>query len=456
MEAAMETTTRLLLPEVREALASEPQELAALTEEMHPADLADLVRELQPGEAQQLLAVLPPDFSARVLEMCDEETRARLFGEVAKHDVAEAIEITDAMAADDRADLYADLPDELRKQLLDAIPSEESQDIRQLLAYPEGTAGALMTTEFVALSAHTTAAQSIDEVRRVATEMETIYSAYAINDNGTLLGVVSLRDLVVSPASRRIEELMEPNVITIDVDAEQAEAARLIAKYDLLALPVVDRNHQLLGIITVDDVIDVVQDEATEDVHRMGAVEPLEQPYMMTPPLELVRKRAPWLIALFIGGTLTPSVLEHYSTTLAAAAVLMWFVPLIVSAGGNAGSQSATLIIRAMALGRVEPREVAVILRRELIVGFLLGVVLAAVGMLRVLATSSTRDLHIVLIISMSLIAVVTLAAMVGSGLPLLLKRLGLDPAVASTPFIASAMDVTGMFLYFEIARAIL
>jgi magnesium transporter len=451
----METTTRLLLPEVREALASEPQELAELTEEMHPADLADLVRELEPEEAQKFLSVLPAEFGARVLENCDEETRTRLFGEMAKENVAEAIEITDAMAADDRADLYADLPDELRKQLLDAIPSEESQDIRQLLAYPEGTAGALMTTEFVAVSAQQTAAGAIDEVRRVATDMETIYSAYAINEHGTLLGVVSLRDLVVSPAARRIEELMEPNVITVDVDAEQAEAARLIAKYDLLALPVVDQKHQLLGIITVDDVIDVVQEEATEDAHRLGAVEPLEQPYLATPFYSLVRKRAPWLIALFIGGTLTPSVLEHYSS-LEAAAVLMWFVPLIVSAGGNAGSQSATLIIRAMAVGTVATEDIKRILRRELLVGVLLGLILASVGVLRVIMTGSTRSLEMVLVVWLSLLAVVTVAALVGSGLPMLLRRLGLDPAVASTPFIASAMDVTGMLVYFEIARAFL
>jgi len=452
----MENTTRLLLPEVREALDKEPHELAELTEEMHPADLADMVRELEPEQAEKLLHVLPAEIGARVLEACDEETRTRLFGEMALHDPQEAIELTDAMAADDRADLYADLPDDLRKQLLDAIDDEESQDIRQLLAYPEDTAGALMTTEFVALPATRTAAEAIDDVRTVAAETETIYSAYAVNENGTLLGVVSLRDLVISPAHRRVEELMNPNVVTVDVDADQEEAARLIAKYDLLALPVVDRAHQLLGIITVDDVIDVVQEEATEDVHRLGAVEPLEQAYLATGFLELVRKRAPWLVALFIGGTLTPSVLEHYSGVLASSAVLMWFVPLIVSAGGNAGSQSATLIIRAMALNRVEPRDVRRVLRREIVVGLMLGLVLASVGILRVMVTGSTRSLDMALVISLSLVAVVAMAALVGSGLPLLLRRLGIDPAVASTPFIASTMDVTGMFLYFEIARAIL
>jgi magnesium transporter len=453
----METTTRLLLPEVKEALQTEPDALVQLTEEMHPADLADLAGELEPELAQRLLQVLPLDVSARLLEACEEETRVELFGQLALNAMTDAIAITDEMAADDRADLYAQLPDEMRSQLLEAIDDEESLDIRQLLAYPEESAGALMTTDFVALPASTSAAEAIEEVRRIAEEMETIYQAYAVDPHGTLLGVVSLRDLVTSAADRTLDEIMNPNVVTVDAEADQEEVARLIAKYDLLALPVVSRTHQILGIITVDDVMDVVEEEATEDVHMLGAVDPLEAPYLATSLWELVKARAPWLVILFIGVMATANVLEHYShSNLESAYMLMWFVPLVVSSGGNSGSQSATLIIRAMAVGRVVPRDAGRVLRRELLVGSLLGVTVACVGVVRVLATGSTRSLEMALAIGLSLLAVVTFGSLLGSGVPLLLRRLGIDPAVSSTPFIASICDVAGLMVYFEIASLFL
>ncbi len=446
----METTTRLLLPEVTEALQSEPDQLAELTEEMHPADLADLVSALEPELAQRLLALLPPDVNAGILESCEEDKRAELFASMAVTAFDSAVSVTDVMAADDRADLYAQLPDELRHQLLEAIEPEESRDIRQLLSYPEDTAGALMTTDFVALSAATPAAEAIERVRENAEEMETIYQVYAVDSHGTLVGVVSLRDLVTSPAGRAINEFMNPNVVAINVDADQEEAARLIAKYDLLALPVVDRSYHLLGIITVDDVMDVVEEEATEDVHRLGAVEPLETPYLGTPLRQLVMARAPWLIGLFLASLTTENVLEHYAAS--HAVMLLWFVPLILSSGGNSGSQSATLVIRAMAIGKLELADGARILSRELIVGLVLGGMLAIVGVTRVLTTTGTRSFEMAAAIGVSLTAVVTVGALIGSGVPLLLKRLGVDPAVSSTPFIASVLDFTGLVVYFNIA----
>lgn len=453
----METTTRLLLPEVREALQNEPEQLLELIEEMHPVDLADLAAELEPDLQQRLLKVLPLEVGARVLESLEEDQRVELFGNIALTAMADAISITDEMAADDRADLYAQLPDDMRKQLLDAIDAEDSHDIRQLLSYPEDSAGALMTTDFVALSASLTVNQAIEEVRRIAADMETIYQAYAVDPHGTLLGVVSLRDLVVSKGNAKLDEILNPNVVSIDVYADQEEVARLISKYDLLALPVVDRSHHILGIITVDDVMDVLEEEATEDVHRMGAVDPLEQPYLTTPIWQLLRKRAPWLMILFIGGLVTENVLEHYAHIgIESVLVLLLFVPLIASSGGNAGSQSATLIIRAMAIGRVSFADAGRVLRRELIVGTMLGVVLATIGVARVMATGSTRSLEMAAAIGFSLLAVVTVGSLLGSGVPLALRRLGLDPAVASTPFIASVVDITGLVIYFEIARIFL
>lgn len=453
----MDTTTRLLLPEVTEALQNHPEELLELTEELHPADLADLASVLEPALAQALLAVLPVHIAARMLEACEEQPRLELFQTLAHNSLSRAVAITDEMAADDRADLYAHLPDDLRARLLEAIDDEESRDIRQLLSYPEDSAGALMTTDFVALPAHKTAAEAIELVRECAAEMETIYIAYAVDPNGTLLGAVSLRDLVTSPASRTIDAIMNPNILSVNVDDDQEDAARLLARYDLLAVPVVDRSHRILGIITVDDLMDVVEEEATEDAQKMGAVEPLPMPYMDTSFGHLIRARAPWLVSLFIAGLATASVLEHYThSTLASLAMLTWFVPLIISSGGNSGSQSATLIIRAMAVDKIQGSDTLRILRRELTIGLLLGLMLSSVGVLRLMLTGSTRSLSLAAAIGLSVMAVVTVGALVGSGVPLLLRRLGIDPAVSSTPFIASVLDIAGLLIYFEIATLIL
>ncbi len=453
----METITRLLLPEVTETLAENPEQLLELTEELHPADLADLIGALTPDMAQKLILVLPFEVAADMLEACDEEKRLQLFEPLARSAMTVAVSITDVMAADDRADLYALLPEDLRSRLLEAIDDEDSRDIRQLLSYPEDSAGALMTTDFVALPANRTAAEAIDVVRDSAAEMETIYIAYAVDPHGTLLGAVSLRDLVTSPAERTIDGIMNPHIVAVNADDDQEDAARLLAKYDLLAIPVVDRTHRILGIITVDDLMDVVEEEATEDAQKMGAVEPLETPYVVTPMRQIIKARAPWLLALFIAVLATENVLEYYSHVgLASVTMLMWFVPLIISSGGNSGSQSATLIIRAMAVGRLEGTNTSRILGRELAIGTILGLMVASVGVIRVLITESTRSLEMAATVSFALLSVVTFGALVGGGIPILLRRLRIDPAVSSTPFIASILDIAGLIIYFEIARALL
>ncbi|MBT8494665.1 MAG: magnesium transporter [Deltaproteobacteria bacterium] len=453
----METTTRLLLPEVKDALHSDPESLVELTEELHPADLADLVEALDPDDARQMLAILPVEVAADVLEHCEDAQQVELFAQLADARLGTAVAIVDAMVSDDRADLIAELADDLRSKLLANVDDEESRDIRQLMAYPEDSAGSLMTTDYVALPASTAASDAIDMVRQDAEEMETIYQAYAVDINGTLLGVVSLRDLVTSPADKSIDAVMNPNVVSVPAEADQEEVARLIAKYDLLALPVVDRNHRILGIITVDDVIDVLQEEATEDIHSLGAVDPLEDRYIDTPMWDLVKARAPWLIVLFVAVYGTKEVLAHYSeSNIESLAMLMWFVPLVISVGGNSGSQSATLIIRAFAVGGLEMNHAGRVLMRELVVGLKLGVIVGLAGVGAVLLDAETRNLAMVLTMSLSVVAIVTVGGLLGSGVPMILRRLGIDPAVASTPFIASMVDVAGLVIYFEIAKALL
>ncbi len=460
----MDTTTRLLLPEVTDVLTKRPYDLAPLAEELHPADLADLAAALPLDLATQLLKVLPVDKATALVEQASLDLQVRLFETIAETSLPLVTAITDAMAADDRADLFAELPHDLQTKLLETIDAEESADIRQLLAHPEDSAGALMTTEFVAVHAGITAAQAIDIVRHNAEQMETVYQAYAVDPNDTLLGVISLRDLVTAKASRPIDELMNPKVVSIPAEADQEQAARIMGKYDLLALPVVNSHHQIIGIITVDDVMDVVEEEATEDVQKLGAVDPLEVPYLAVSVWGLIRARAPWLIALFVAVLATENVLEYYSSTHSQSQtgvpklidMLMWFVPLIISSGGNSGSQSATLIIRAMALGRLQGESMWRLLRRELIVGIVLGLLLSTVGILRLLLTQSTRSLALAATVSLSIFMVVVVGALVGTGVPMVLRRLGIDPAVSSTPFIASILDVFGLIIYFEIARRII
>ncbi len=448
----METTTRLILPDVAEALRTDPASVVELTEELHAADLADLTVELEDELALKLLRAMPVDQDAALLAAMERGKRVDLYRQLIDQSLDYAVSVAEAMPPDERADLFGELAEETRAALLGRMERAEAREVRQLLAYAEGTAGALMTTKFVVLSGDATVERAIDIVRASAADMETIYDAYAIDPNGTLLGVVSLRDLVVSPLAKTIAEIMEPNVIAVPAEADQEEAARLIAKYDLFALPVLDDVRRIVGIITVDDVVDVLQEEATEDVQKLGAIQPLEDTYFQTTFWQFVRKRAPWLTFLFVAGFVTTSAMRHLTTVFDRMAPLLWFVPVIISSGGNSGSQSASLMIRALATGEVKPRDFGKIIAREAIMGLTLGLILGVCGVGRALSWDATRTIEVVSTVSLTIIAVVTFGAVLGAGLPLLLRRLGLDPAVSSTPFIASLSDVAGLMIYFGIA----
>lgn len=454
-DGLMETTTRLLLPDVSEALRSDPASVVGMLEELHPADVADLAAALDDELAMTLLRTLPVEEGARILEALDESRRAALVEQMAAADKPATAELVEEMAPDEAADLVAELPAETRDALLTEMPQEEQRDLKQLLAYPEGTAGAIMTTNFVGVGADTTVQETIEIIRRDAEEMETINYAYVVDPHGVLLGVVTLRDLVLAKGDKQIAEVMRSAVIAVDDTEPQTEVARVAQKYDLLAVPVIDRSRRIVGIVTVDDVVDVLEEEATKDAQQMGAVAPLEHSYFQTSFWGFVAKRAPWLIFLFIAGFVTSAAMKSLTDTFDEIAALLWFVPLIISSGGNAGSQSATLMIRALAVDEVRPRDFARVIGRELGMGLALGLILGVFGVGRAMAWSATRTAEIVGTVSLSIVAVVTIGSMIGAGLPLLLKRLGMDPAVSSTPFIASLSDVMGLLIYYEIARAL-
>ena len=443
----------LFLPEVRDALKSDPAAICELVEELHPVDAAEIFLGLKEEEQLIFLKVLPLTAQVEILEEIDDDLRAALFEKIAPE---MAVRLVVEMSADERADLFHELPAPLAAKILAKLSKEDAKDLRSLLAWPEGTAGALMTTDDVELEAEMTVAEAIERIREVAEDVETIYYAYAISPEGSLRGVVSLRSLVLAKPDRSIAELMDTeHLVTVHGSDDQAEVTQVIARYDLLAVPVVDDAGRLLGIITVDDTLDAAEEDATEEVQRLSGMEPLEDSYLKTGFFQLIRSRAGWLVLLFVGEMLTGNAMRAFEESLTEAIALVFFIPLIISAGGNTGSQSAGLLIRALALGEVVPRRALSVAVREVLSGIMLGVILALLGAARAFLWEGIGN-QIALIVGLSIICVVTFAALMGGLMPILVKKLGFDPAVASTPLVATLVDIVGLFLYFGIAQAIL
>jgi magnesium transporter len=443
----------LLAPDLAETLKTSPEHAIALAEELHAVDLADLIFGLSDEQAVLLVAALPVAQAAAAFDAMDHDRRVQLFEKLER---SFAARVADGMSADERADLFRALPDEVRADLLARMPKDASLDVRELIRYPENSAGGLMTTDYVAIDTSLTVERAIEQVRATAAEMETIYEAYAVDPNGTLLGVVSLRDLVLARAGQPIAAVMNADVISVPPEMDQEDVAHLFEHYDMLALPVVDAARKMLGIVTVDDVVTVLKQEQAEDIQKMGAVAPTEDAYFKTDFWTLVKKRAGWLIAIFMGEILTASVLEHYEAARRAFQAIEVFVPLIISSGGNTGSQASSLVIRGLALEEFSPGDALHILWRELRMGLVLGLILGSIGFLRAILVGHSGHGGMSSAVGLSLIACVTFGSVVGSGLPLLMKRLGLDPAVSSGPFIASLVDVLGIIIYMNIAIWIL
>jgi magnesium transporter len=367
------------------------------------------------------------------------------------------------LAPDDAADVIQDVPARDRIAWLELLDDPTRLEVTALLAYAEDAAGGLMSPRFARLRPEMTAGEAIRYLQRQAQEkLETIYYAYVLDHEQRLNGVVSFRDLFAARGDKPISEVMHTDVISVPDTLDQEAVARVIAKHDFNALPVVDSQGRMKGIVTIDDIVDVVQEAATEDIHKLGGMEALDTPYLQTSMLAMVKKRGGWLCALFLGEMLTASAMGHYEDEIAKAVVLALFVPLIISSGGNSGSQATTLIIRAMALGEVTVRDWWRIMRREFLAGFLLGMMLAMIGLVRILvwqATFHTYGVHygrVAATVAVSLIGVVTWGTLAGSMLPFIIRRLGFDPASASAPFVATLVDVSGLLIYFNVAQVIL
>ena len=445
----------LYLPELREMLAeNRDDELREFCNALyHPLRTAEFMEGLDAHEAWQ------------VLKHADVPQRVEIFGyfnrerqvAVLKHESrAEVAELIAALAHDDRVDLLQELGQEITDELLPLLPEAERRDILRLQMFPEGTAGSVMTSDAAMLTEHLTVNEALSELSEQAEELETIYYLYVVDDTQHLRGVVSTRQLVsaMGRTATKLSDLMETDIVTVDASDDQEVVAQKVARYDLLAIPVVDNDRRMLGIITHDDIIDVVREEATEDAHRIAAVNPLEASYLKTRLTTLSWKRGIWLTILFIAALLTALILQNYETALANHAWLVAFIPLVISSGGNTGSQSATLVITAMAVGDVKLTDYLRVISRELIMGLILGGFLGTIGFL--VALAMVQSVQMAVIIPITLILVVICGALAGSILPLLFKRLGLDPAMMSNPFVAGIVDILGIVIYMNVALSLL
>jgi magnesium transporter len=422
---------------------------AAIIESLRPPDQADLFTELDDSEQVALLPELNPADLADILEEMDDEGAAEL---VASLPIEALIRVVDEMEPDEAADLLGDIHPEQARAVLAGL--EDSEEVRPLLLHPDDSAGGLMTSEYLALRRLMTAGEAIRAIRAWQPEAETIYYLFVVDRRGRLCGVVGLRQLVIAEPETLIQDVMESEVISVPVGTDQEECARLMARYDLLALPVVDSDRVLLGVITVDDVMDVLEEEATEDIQRFGGAQPLGRSYLESPVLTVARKRIGWLLLLFLTATLTGSVMLLFQDELQAVVALAIFVPLLIGTGGNAGSQTTATIIRSLATGDLDTGDALRVWWHEARVGLALGLIMAIVAYIRAITWDPNPALA--LTVSASILAIVLWANSTGSLLPLLAARLGIDPTVVSGPVMSTLVDATGLLIYFTVAGLVL
>lgn len=427
---------------------NEFQRLVAL---LRPADLAAIAASVDEATRLRFIAALDEETAARVVEELDVEGQQELLSRLPE---ARAKAVLAEMSPDDLADLVGELPEAHRQRVLELLPPDDAQHVRHLLVYPERSAGGIMTPEFVSLRRTMTAQGAIEFLRTVAPEAETVYYLYVTDEARRLVGVVSLRQLITANSEQRIEDIMSRRVISVPAAMDQEEVARLFRKYDFLALPVVNDDNVLLGVVTVDDVMDVLSEEASEDIQLLGGAEPIEEPYFSASIGSLVRKRIGWLFVLFFAQSFTGTIMAAYEAELSAVIALAFFIPLLIDTAGNAGSQAASLVLRSMTLGQVRFADVTRVIGREFVVGAILGVGMAVLAFLRARAMGEPAQLGYT--VASAIFVVIIVAATVGGALPLITKRLRLDPAVASGPVITTIADGLGLIIYFQLARLIM
>jgi magnesium transporter len=457
---------KILIPEIKSMIdARNFGTLREIFREWPPADVAEVILDMDEDDRVIVFRVLPHALAADVFEYLDVDSQQGLLRAMAHEQV---VAILNEMSPDDRTALLEELPSAAARQLIRSLTPDERRVAQSLLGYPEGSVGRLMTPDFIAVHEDWTVKDVLDFVREHGQDSETLNVIYVTDDRGKLIDDLRMREFLLRPLDVKVSEIRNSTFVALNVGDSQQDALNVFRKYDRTALPVIDSNGVLVGIVTIDDMLDVAEAEATEDIQKIGGMEALDEPYMRISLLKMVRKRAGWLVILFLGEMLTATAMANYQQELARALVLALFLPLIISSGGNSGSQASTLMIRAMALGEVTLRDWWRVMRREVQAGLLLGVILGIIGIIRVSswAIASERYFHhqpygqhwplVALTVGVALVGVVLWGTLSGSMLPFVLRRFGADPATSSAPFVATLVDVTGLVIYFSIALLIL
>lgn len=455
----------LLGPEIQDMIAR--RDFAGLREtfgEFPPADAAEVITELPEDQRAIVFRILPSALAADVFEYLDADAQQALLKSLSSE---QAAQILNEMSPDDRTALLEELPGNAVAQLLALLTPAERKVAQQLLNYPEGSVGRLMTPDFIAVRIDWTIERVLTHIREHGRDSETLNVIYVTDDRGVLIDDVRIKEFLLRPVSTLVRDIHDASFVSLKATDEAEMALELFRKYDRNTLPVTDTEGRLLGIVTVDDMLDVQEQETTEDIQKLGGTEALSEPYMDAPIWELVRKRAVWLVVLFMGEMLTTTVMVGFQGDLERAVVLTLFLPLIMSAGGNSGSQASTLIIRAMSLGEVRLRDWWRVMKKEIVSGLMLGGILATVGFVRIVGWAMVSAQYgrfpytgyyvaVASAVSLAILGVVLWGTLAGSMLPFLLKRLGFDPAASSAPFVATLVDVTGLIVYFYSAAIVL
>lgn len=431
-------------------VAGKLNELRAMLERVHPADIAVLLDELETETAVTVFELLPIEIASEVLDETGGQIRQEL---VEKVDDERLADLLDELPMDDAAEFLEDLPDEISDRLIGLMEPEEAAEVQELLAYEEETAGRLMTRDVVALRRQWTVSETFDYLRSLE-DAETLHYLYVVDRDNKLIGVVPLRTLILAQPDQTIESIMNPDVTSIPVTADQEELAEFASRYDYFVVPVVSDTNELLGVVTIDDVLDIFEEEVTEDIQRLGGSEPLDQPYFAVSVFHVVRKRIGWLLLLFVASTFSGEVIRLFQNELDLVVALGFFITLITGTGGNAGSQTVATIIRAITLDEVRLNNLTAAWRREVSVGLLLGLVMGAVGIVRALLWDTGID--VALVVALTLPIIVIWSTTVATVIPILADRFRIDPTVISGPMIATIVDATGLLIYFSLAKLIL
>jgi magnesium transporter len=452
---------KLLLPEIKSLIdARDFGALRELFREWPRADVAEVILDMPENDQVIIFRVLPAALAADVFEYLDVDAQQQLLRAMAHEQV---VAILNEMSPDDRTALLEEMPSAAARQLIKLLTPEERKIATALLGYPENSVGRLMTPDFIAVKDDWTVQHVLDYVREYGQDKETLNVIYVVDDHGKLIDDLRVREILLRPLTAKVSDIRNDTFAALKVNDSQQEALNIFRKYDRAALPVVDSSEVLVGIVTGDDMLDVAEEEATEDIQKLGGMEALDEPYTTIPFLRMLKKRATWLILLFLGEMLTATAMQGYNSEIEKAAILAMFLPLIISSGGNSGSQATTLVIRAMALGELRLVDWFGVVRKELLSGVSLGLILGTIGFFRI---SLWQYLHIfdygpyhwlvAITVGVALVGVVLWGTLSGALLPFLLRRCGLDPAASSAPFVATLVDVTGLVIYFNVALLIL